>query len=133
MLVLSIAQVLLLSMVLGIHIEPRRKWESASFSTTPRKPPSPRLSSESYALSLMTDGAGLNACYCKAMWMVIHPPVLFLGFASTVIPFAFDSLEPLAGVEDDKTWIPAAYLPWTSAAAGALGDRRFFMGGAMGL
>jgi len=22
-------------------------------------------------------------------WMVIHPPILFLGFASTIVPFAY--------------------------------------------
>lgn len=34
------------------------------------------------------DGNDLNPLL-QNYWMVIHPPVLFLGFASTVVPFAF--------------------------------------------
>ena len=34
------------------------------------------------------DGQGLNPLL-QNYWMTIHPPTLFLGFASTVIPFAF--------------------------------------------
>ena len=41
-------------------------------------------------LSLPTfqDGKGLNPLL-QNYWMTIHPPTLFLGFASTLIPFAF--------------------------------------------
>ncbi|RYF83607.1 MAG: cytochrome c assembly protein, partial [Chitinophagaceae bacterium] len=39
-------------------------------------------------LSLIKDGNDLNPLL-QNYWMVIHPPVLFLGFASTIIPFAF--------------------------------------------
>ncbi len=39
-------------------------------------------------LTLLKDGSGLNVLL-QNYWMVIHPPVLFLGFASTVVPFAF--------------------------------------------
>ena len=39
-------------------------------------------------LSFIKDGQGLNALL-QNYWMVIHPPILFLGFASTLIPFAF--------------------------------------------
>lgn len=35
-----------------------------------------------------TDGEGLNALL-QNYWMVIHPPTLFLGFASTVVAFAY--------------------------------------------
>ncbi len=34
------------------------------------------------------DGNGLNPLL-QNYWMVIHPPTLFLGFASTLIPFSF--------------------------------------------
>jgi len=34
------------------------------------------------------DGTGLNALL-QNYWMVIHPPTLFLGFALTLVPFAF--------------------------------------------
>ena len=39
-------------------------------------------------LTLIKDGQGLNALL-QNYWMVIHPPILFLGFASTLIPFAY--------------------------------------------
>ncbi|PZR28587.1 MAG: cytochrome c assembly protein [Citrobacter freundii] len=39
-------------------------------------------------LSFIKDGNDLNPLL-QNYWMVIHPPVLFLGFASTVVPFAF--------------------------------------------
>ncbi len=68
-------------------------------------------------LSLMKDGRGLNTLL-QNYWMVIHPPVLFLGFASTIIPFAF----AFAGLmkKDDHSWIKQA-LPWASFSAGILG------------
>jgi cytochrome c-type biogenesis protein CcmF len=68
-------------------------------------------------LTLMKDGRGLNTLL-QNYWMVIHPPVLFLGFASTIIPFAF----AFAGLmkKDDHSWIKPA-LPWASFSAGILG------------
>jgi cytochrome c-type biogenesis protein CcmF len=67
-------------------------------------------------LTLMKDGRGLNTLL-QNYWMVIHPPVLFLGFASTTIPFAF----AFAGLlKKDHTWIKPA-LPWASFSAGILG------------
>ncbi len=68
-------------------------------------------------LNLMKDGRGLNTLL-QNYWMVIHPPVLFLGFASTIIPFAF----AFAGLmkKDDHSWIKPA-LPWASFSAGILG------------
>ncbi|RYF78200.1 MAG: cytochrome c assembly protein, partial [Chitinophagaceae bacterium] len=51
-------------------------------------------------------------------WMVIHPPVLFLGFASTIIPFAF----AIGGLWTKKfsAWTKPA-LPWTLFSAAVLG------------
>ncbi|HPK66311.1 MAG TPA: cytochrome c biogenesis protein CcsA, partial [Thermoanaerobaculia bacterium] len=34
------------------------------------------------------DGAGLNPLL-QDYWMTIHPPVMFIGYAATAIPFAF--------------------------------------------
>jgi len=34
------------------------------------------------------DGAGLNPLL-QDNWMVIHPPIMFIGYASSAIPFAF--------------------------------------------
>jgi cytochrome c-type biogenesis protein CcmF len=64
-----------------------------------------------------SDGSGLNPLL-QNYWMVIHPPVLFLGFASTVVPFSY----AIAGVwlGKFKEWIRPA-LPWTQFSALVLG------------
>ncbi|WP_258102703.1 cytochrome c biogenesis protein CcsA [Marinoscillum sp. MHG1-6] len=63
------------------------------------------------------DGRGLNPLL-QNYWMVIHPPTLFLGFATTVIPFAYC----LAGLYTGrfKEWIRPA-LPWAQFSAAVLG------------
>ena len=63
------------------------------------------------------DGNGLNPLL-QNYWMVIHPPTLFLGFASTVVPFAY----AIAGlwIGKYKEWIRPA-LPWAQFAAMILG------------
>ena len=63
------------------------------------------------------DGNGLNPLL-QNYWMVIHPPTLFLGFASTVIPFAYC----LAGLWTGKVkeWVRPA-LPWAQFSALVLG------------
>jgi cytochrome c-type biogenesis protein CcmF len=63
------------------------------------------------------DGNGLNPLL-QNYWMVIHPPTLFLGFAATLIPFAFG----IAGLWKKKysEWIKPA-LPWTLFAGAVLG------------
>ncbi len=71
---------------------------------------------QDYMLSIK-DGNDLNPLL-QNYWMVIHPPVLFLGFASTIIPFAF----AIAGLWTKKfgDWIKPA-LPWALFAAAVLG------------
>ncbi|PRY10607.1 cytochrome c-type biogenesis protein CcmF [Pontibacter ummariensis] len=63
------------------------------------------------------DGTGLNPLL-QNYWMVIHPPTLFLGFAATLVPFAF----AMAGLWKGKftEWVKPA-LPWSHFAAGILG------------
>jgi cytochrome c-type biogenesis protein CcmF len=63
------------------------------------------------------DGNGLNPLL-QNYWMVIHPPTLFLGFALTLVPFAFC----IAGLwrGQFREWIKPA-LPWTSLACLVLG------------
>jgi cytochrome c-type biogenesis protein CcmF len=63
------------------------------------------------------DGNGLNPLL-QNYWMVIHPPTLFLGFASTLIPFSF----AMAGlwIKKTKEWIRPA-LPWALLSALVLG------------
>ncbi len=68
-------------------------------------------------LSMIKDGNDLNPLL-QNRWMVIHPPVLFLGFASTLIPFAF----AIAGLWTKKfaEWIKVG-LPWALFSSAALG------------
>ncbi|MBD2721418.1 cytochrome c biogenesis protein CcsA [Hymenobacter armeniacus] len=63
------------------------------------------------------DGTGLNALL-QNYWMVIHPPTLFLGFALTLVPFAF----AIAGLwkRELTAWVKPA-LPWTLIGGGVLG------------
>jgi len=63
------------------------------------------------------DGTGLNPLL-QNYWMVIHPPTLFLGFALTVVPFAYC----IAGLwkKKYKEWIRPA-LPWALVGAAILG------------
>ena len=63
------------------------------------------------------DGNGLNPLL-QNYWMVIHPPTLFLGFALTLVPFAF----VIAGLwrKQYKEWVRPA-LPWALSAAAILG------------
>ena len=68
-------------------------------------------------MSTIKDGNDLNPLL-QNYWMVIHPPVLFLGFASTLIPFAFI----IAGLWTKKfgdALRPA--LPWSLFSLAALG------------
>lgn len=55
------------------------------------------------------DGTGLNPLL-QNYWMVVHPPMLFLGFAASLVPFAFC----IAGLwkKKFKEWVRPA-LPWT--------------------
>jgi cytochrome c-type biogenesis protein CcmF len=68
-------------------------------------------------LASIKDGNDLNPLL-QNYWMVIHPPVLFLGFAATIIPFAFT----VAGLWTKKfgEWTKQA-LPWALFAAAVLG------------
>ena len=69
------------------------------------------------SLPFMRDGNDLNPLL-QNKWMVIHPPVLFLGFASTIVPFAF----AIAGLWKKKfaEWVNHA-LPWALFSAAVLG------------
>ncbi|APF18969.1 cytochrome c assembly protein [Caldithrix abyssi DSM 13497] len=63
------------------------------------------------------DGAGLNPLL-QNFWMIIHPPVLFVGYAAAAIPLAL----ALAALHknDYQTWVKLA-LPWTLLTSITLG------------
>lgn len=75
--------------------------------------------------ALFQNGKGLNPLL-QNYWMTIHPPTLFLGFASTLIPFAF----AIAGLwmNDRRGWMKPA-IPWAFFGVMILGTG-ILMGGA---
>jgi cytochrome c-type biogenesis protein CcmF len=112
--VISFAQVLLASMVLGVYLF-GHKIGSSPFSLLRNEMDWPILSRPDY-LTLIKDGTGLNTLL-QNYWMVIHPPILFLGFASTIIPFGY----AMAGfMRKSHDWLKSA-IPWASFSAAILG------------
>lgn len=120
---IALVQVFLTSMLLGIYffeyrlgVNPFTLLRSSAanapiFQTNPNFIPK--------------DGKGLNELL-RNYWMVIHPPIVFLGFASITVPFGY-VLGALTW-RDLKDWISPA-LPWALLAGGVLGIG-ILMGGA---
>ncbi|MEY2639637.1 MAG: hypothetical protein RIR90_1119, partial [Bacteroidota bacterium] len=107
MTVVSFAQFTIATMIVGIYFF-EVKVGSSPFVLLRNEMDAPIFSMPDY-LSKIKDGNGLNALL-QNYWMVIHPPVLFLGFASTIVPFAY----AMAGLYNkDHGWIKPA-LPWAS-------------------
>jgi cytochrome c-type biogenesis protein CcmF len=115
MTVISFSQFFLLLMILGIYVFDVRIGNSP-FTLTRDEIVAPIFSQPNY-LSFIQDGMGLNILL-RNYWMVIHPPVLFLGFASTIVPFAF----AYAGLQTKRygDWIKPV-LPWALFSACVLG------------
>ncbi|MEO6220845.1 MAG: cytochrome c biogenesis protein CcsA [Ginsengibacter sp.] len=113
--IISIAQFVLLLMILGIYVFDVRIGSSA-FALTRNEINGPIFSRPDY-LNFIKDGIGLNVLL-RNYWMVIHPPVLFLGFASTIIPvaFAYSSFN----TKKFGDWVKPA-LPWTLFSGCVLG------------
>lgn len=113
--VVSFAQVFLSIMLIGLWFGDIRIG-SSPFVLTRNELEGPIFSQANY-LSFIKDGMGLNVLL-RNYWMVIHPPMLFLGFASTLIPFAF----AYSGIITKKygEWIKPA-LPWALFSALVLG------------
>jgi len=114
MTVISFAQFCLATMLIGVYFF-GSKVGSSPFVLLRNEMEAPIFTRPDY-LNLVKDGTGLNTLL-QNYWMVIHPPVLFLGFASTIVPFAF----AFAGlVNKDHTWIKQS-LPWTAFSVAVLG------------
>ena len=86
MTVVALSQTLLSSMLIGVEIFGTRIG-SSPFIMLRDAIQAPIFSSPNY-LEFIKDGNGLNPLL-QNYWMVIHPPTLFLGFASMVVPFAY--------------------------------------------
>jgi len=113
--IISVAQCFLFLMILGIYIGDIRIGNSP-FSLTRNELVAPIFSQPDY-LKFVTDGIGLNVLL-RNYWMVIHPPVLFLGFASTIVPFAY-AISALAQKKYTE-WVKPA-IPWALFSLCVLG------------
>lgn len=118
MAVIAFAQAILMTMVLGIHIPIGNeiiKIGSSPFTLLRHMNDAPIFLNADY-LSLIK-GRGLNPLL-QNYWMTIHPPTLFLGFASTLVPFAY----AIAGLwrNDHAGWMKFAF-PWALFSGGILG------------
>ena len=123
MTVFALVQAFLTSMILGVVLFADFKLGSSPFLLL--KESMPNLPVWKMKPDFIPeDGNGLNPLL-QNYWMVIHPPTLFLGFAATMIPFAF----AIAGLwkKQYTEWIKLA-LPWTLVAAVILGTG-IMMGG----
>jgi len=128
MAVVSLVQVFLASMLLGVYFGDFQfgsnpfllNRESASNFGLPWT-----MNPDYLSLPIFQDGKGLNPLL-QNYWMTIHPPTLFLGFASTLIPFAF----AIAGLwkRDYQGWMKPA-IPWAFFGVMILGTG-ILMGGA---
>lgn len=119
---LAALQLILFSMLLGVYFGSFKLGASPSLLVR-QTFNAPIFENPNY-LSLMKSN-GLNPLL-QNYWMTIHPPTLFLGFASTVVPFLF----AFAGwyYRDAKAWLKPAQ-EWALFSAFILG-LGILMGGA---
>ena len=116
--VVSLSQVFITSMMLGIHFgtlkiggspfELLRETVSNLNGTVFLQPD---------YLKLLGDGNGLNPLL-ENIWMTIHPPILFLGYALALVPFSYAIASLIK--QDFFSWIKPA-LPWTILSLTLLG------------
>lgn len=124
MTVLSFAQMLLSTMVLGVFFFGYKIGVNPFTLLRNVMSEAPIFAKADY-LNFIADGNGLNLLL-QNYWMVIHPPVLFLGFAATVVPFSYAIASLWRG--EYKEWLRPA-LAWSLFTIGILGTG-IFMGGA---
>lgn len=125
MTVIAIVQVALASMLLGFYITPDIKIGSTPFMLLRDKMVDAPIFSQPNYLEFIKDGNGLNPLL-QNYWMVIHPPVLFLGFATALIPFAY-AISAL-WKNEYQSWIKPTRV-WALLGGGVLG-LGIMMGGA---
>ncbi len=120
---LSVVQLVLVSMIAGVYFADEFRMGSSPFLLLRDTMQAPIFNNPNY-LSLI-EGNGLNPLL-QNYWMTIHPPTLFLGFASVTIPFCF----AMAGLweKDHTAWLKPV-MPWTLFSTGILG-LGVLMGGA---
>jgi cytochrome c-type biogenesis protein CcmF len=126
--VLAMIQVFLSSMILGLHFgvgEHIIKWGSNPILLLREANDAPIFAQADYLDKIKDTAKGLTPLL-QNYWMTIHPPTLFLGFASTSIPFCF----AIAGLWTKKytEWLRPA-MPYALFSGAILGTG-ILMGGA---
>ena len=124
--VVVLAQLILVTMVLGLN------FFGISIGSDPflllREVPE-NMSNDFFKnpdyLSFIRDGNGLNPLL-ENPWMVIHPPMLFMGYATAIFPYAFAFASLVQG--DKRYWLKPV-LPWMLLSVGLLGTG-LLLGGA---
>jgi cytochrome c-type biogenesis protein CcmF len=116
MTVFALVQAFLASMILGVVLPVLEfKIGSSPFILLREALPDPIFKLQPDFIP--ADGNGLNPLL-QNYWMVIHPPTLFLGFATTLVPFSFC----IAGLwlKKYREWVRPA-LPWALFSGAILG------------
>jgi cytochrome c-type biogenesis protein CcmF len=115
MTVVALSQLVLASMILGIEFFGVRLG-SSPFLLLRNAVEGPIFSRPDY-MTFIKDGQGMNPLL-QNYWMVIHPPTLFLGQASVVVPFAY----AIAGLWQKryKEWVNEA-IPYALFACMIMG------------
>jgi cytochrome c-type biogenesis protein CcmF len=126
--VLASVQFFLGAMILGLHFgfgDSFIKWGSNPILLLRETNNAPIFQQADYLEKIRASAKGLNPLL-QNYWMTIHPPTLFLGFASTTIPFCF----AIAGLWRKKytEWLPIVF-PYALFSAAILG-LGILMGGA---
>lgn len=126
MIIVALAQMMLSAMLLGLDLwgDEVKELGMNPFRLLRDELAAPIFGDPNYLASIV-DGTGLNPLL-QNYWNVIHPPVLFLGFALTIVPFAY----AMAGLirAEMSEWVKPA-LPWAGVGVGVLG-LGILMGGA---
>lgn len=125
----AVVQAFIASMLVGVYFGDFQFGASpfALLREMPAGVGSPMFAFEDYLqrFERFSDGKGLNPLL-QNYWNTIHPPTLFLGFASTLVPFAF----AIGGLwrKDFTGWMAQA-IPWSYFSIMILGTG-ILMGGA---
>lgn len=114
MAVVAFCQIFMISMVVGLQFGPLPIGADPFMMLADKFPDAPIFQSNPGFIP--ADGNGLNDLL-QNYWMMIHPPTLFVGFATMIVPFAF----AVAALWQKRytEWVRPA-LPWTLFSLGVL-------------
>lgn len=122
--IVSLVQIILSSMLIGLHFFGEKVGSSPFLLLRDQMSNAPIFSQPNY-LDFIQDGNGLNPLL-QNYWMVIHPPILFLGFSATLFPFAYSIAALWKNDYEDLT---PSLLRWSVFSGMVLGTG-IMMGGA---